>query len=326
MGSQSGDISAGHQRPRGQSIASFSHVGGGAYGIFPRVIREVLPARPPGMFLYSWQAACSSLRAGTSALSHRPTRAVFNHDFDKSILDVTAHRPWPMPERPWLMTQSWHDLLFAHWQVGAGRLRQAIPADFELDLFDGTAWLGVVPFYMTNVAARGTPSLPWISAFAELNVRTYVRVGDRPGIYFFSLDAARRLAVGAARAMFNLPYFTAAMHVGRRQDLVTYNSERRGNGNAKFRASYAPVGPVFAAAPGSLEHFLTERYCLYHHDHRRRPYRLDIHHPPWPLQPARAEVTSNTMAAASGLEAGGPPALLHFSRRQDMVAWSPTLL
>ena len=138
-------------------------------------------------------------------------------DFDHSIVESTAHRPWPMPRAPWLMTQSWHDLLFAHWRVDVSEVRRAVPAAFDLDLFDGEAWLGVVPFHMTNVGLRATPAVPWISAFPELNVRTYVRVADRPGVYFFSLDAARWLAVAAARALLNLPYYTADMTLERRR-------------------------------------------------------------------------------------------------------------
>jgi hypothetical protein len=132
-----------------------------------------------------------------------------------------------MPRAPWLMTQSWHDLLFAHWRVDVSELRRVVPAAFELDLFDGEAWLGVVPFYMTNVGLRATPALPWISAFAELNVRTYVRVADRPGVYFFSLDAARWLAVAAARTFLNLPYYAAQMTVERHPDGMRCESARR---------------------------------------------------------------------------------------------------
>jgi uncharacterized protein len=105
------------------------------------------------------------------------------------MLQEVAHRPWKMPDRPWVMTQTWHDLLFAHWSVDPSQLRSKVPAWLELDLFNGDAWIGIVPFHMTNVAPRGVPSLPWVSEFPELNVRTYVRVADRPGIYFFSLDA-----------------------------------------------------------------------------------------------------------------------------------------
>lgn len=164
--------------------------------------------------------------------------------FDYSMVDVTAHRPWPMPRAPWLMTQSWHDVLFAHWPVTPSDLRRLVPDPFELDLFDGEAWLSVVPFRMTNVSVRGVPPLPWLSKFPELNVRTYVRVADRPGVYFFSLDAARRPAVHAARMFLNLPYHLAEMTVERSGDAVRYESTRRRPEAAAFSASYTPLGVV----------------------------------------------------------------------------------
>jgi uncharacterized protein YqjF (DUF2071 family) len=251
--------------------------------------------------------------------------ATMSEDFDRSIVESTGHRPWPMPSAPWLMTQSWNSLLFAHWRVDASQVRRVVPDVFDLDLFHGEAWLGVVPFYMTNVGVRAAPALPWLSAFPELNVRTYVRVSGRPGVYFFSLDAGRRLAVAAARVLLNLPYHTAVMSVERRDPAVHYQSVRR-TGGAQFRAMYEPVGAPFAASVGSIEYFLTERYCLYHRDRRGRPYRLEIHHRPWSLQVARATITMNTMAAASHLTLNGAPALLHFARRQDVLAWAPTRL
>jgi uncharacterized protein len=243
-------------------------------------------------------------------------------DFDYSIIEHTAHRPWPMPHKPWFMTQSWHDLLFAHWRVDVSEVRRVVPAAFDLDLFDGQAWLGVVPFRMTNVGLRATPAMPWISAFPELNVRTYVRVADRPGVYFFSLDAARRLAVVAARTLLNLPYYTADMTIEQHRDGLRYESARKRE-PAEFKATYAPTGVPFTASAGSIEYFLTERYCLFHHNHRGHPYRLDIHHPPWSLQVARAEILVNSMAAARHVTLNGAPALLHFARRQDVVAWAP---
>jgi hypothetical protein len=251
---------------------------------------------------------------------------VVNHDFDTAILDHTDHRPWAMPRGPWLMTQTWHDLLFAHWPVPPEQVRALVPAPFELDLFDGQAWIGIVPFHMTNVAPRGVPSLPWVSEFPELNVRTYVRVDDRPGIYFFSLDAGSALAVWTARALLNLPYHTAAMTVGPAAGGVTYRSMRSGDRAAQFRATYGPVGPAFVAIEGSLEHFLTERYCLYNLNRRAAPYRLEIHHPPWPLQPATASIDRNTIGEANGITVPGTAPLLHFSKRQDMVAWAPARL
>jgi uncharacterized protein len=252
---------------------------------------------------------------------------VTDHDFNRAIVNEVGHRPWPMPAMPWIMTQTWHDLLFAHWPIDAGTLREKVPPEFELDLFDGTGWIAVVPFHMTNVAPRGVPSLPWISEFPELNVRTYVRVNDKPGIYFFSLDAGSTLAVQAARVLLNLPYYSAAMSVTASGAHIGYDSRREDSSAAAvLSAIYRPVGAVFAAASGSLEYFLTERYCLYNLDHRGAPYRLEIHHPPWPLQAADAEFTRNTMASAAGLSVPDTLPLLHFSRRQDMVAWAPSAL
>lgn len=247
-----------------------------------------------------------------------------SHDFDYGILDVIAHRPWPMPERPWIMTQTWHDLLFAHWQVDPSLLASKVPSGLDIDLFNGQAWLGLVPFHMTNVAPRWVPALPWVSSFPELNLRTYVRVAGRPGVYFFSLDAGNPLAVRAARMVLNLPYYSASMVVTRRGDAVEYRSQREGDADTAFHAIYGPAGAASPPAEGSLEYFLTERYCLYHLDHRGRPYRLEIHHPPWPLQPAHVHWLQNTMARASGLSLPHEAPLLHFVSRQDMVAWAPS--
>jgi uncharacterized protein len=252
---------------------------------------------------------------------------VTDRDFDRAILKEVAHRPWPMPDGPWVMTQTWHDLLFAHWPIDVGALRRQVPSEFPLDLFDGTAWIGIVPFHMTNVAPRGVPSLPWISEFPELNVRTYVRVGEKPGIFFFSLDAASTVAVQAARALLNLPYYSATMNVAAKGDHIDYDSRRDDAASAAtLYARYRPAGAAVEAKSGSLEYFLTERYCLYNLDHRGAPYRLEIHHPPWALQPADAEFKHNTMVEPAALSLPDTSPLLHFSKRQDMVAWAPTAL
>jgi uncharacterized protein YqjF (DUF2071 family) len=244
-------------------------------------------------------------------------------DFNAAILDETAHRPWPLPSGPWIMTQTWNDLLFAHWPVEASQLIPRIPHGIELDLYQGRAWVGIVPFYMTNVALRGTPAVPGLSAFAELNVRTYVRVGDKPGVYFFSLDAASRLAVRVARRFYHLPYFYASMSVYEIGGSIDYTSHRydRHGRPAELVARYEPAGESFPPEPGSLEYFLTERYCLYTTDTQGWVRIAEIHHPPWPLQMADAEFQINTMAAASGIHLPATTPLLHFAKRQDMVAW-----
>ena len=247
------------------------------------------------------------------------------NDFNYDILDITAHRPWPMPSAPWVMTQTWHDLLFAHWTVDGAALREKIPLAFELDEFAGQAWVGVVPFQMTNVAPRGVPALPWISAFPELNVRTYVRVGEVPGVYFFSLDAANPIAVGVARTVVHLPYYSAAMTIEREREWIRYESRRTSSSAppARFTGRYRPTSEPRPPEKGTLEYFLTERYCLFTVDSSRRPSRLDIHHPPWPLQTAEAMITVNTMAEAAGIRLPETAPLLHFAKRQDMVAWMP---
>lgn len=250
------------------------------------------------------------------------------HDFPAGIASNTGHRPWPVPQSPWLMTQSWHNLLFAHWPVEAELLRRALPAGLPLDVHDGQAWIGVVPFRMTNVAPRFVPALPFVSEFAELNVRTYVTVGGRPGVYFFSLDAESAMAAAAARALLHLPYFAARMDVWCEGQRVHYTSQRIGGevAQADFSAHYQPVGPSYEAAPGSLDYFLTERYCLYNVDARYRVYRLEIHHLPWRLQPAEATIETNTMTEAAGIRLPAVAPVLHFSARQDTIAWPPETL
>jgi uncharacterized protein YqjF (DUF2071 family) len=228
--------------------------------------------------------------------------------------------PHEAARRPWVMAQVWHDLLFAHWPIPVEAMRAAVPTSLELDLFDGRAWLGVVPFRMSGVRLRWMPALPWLSAFPELNVRTYVRLDDRPGVLFFSLDARNPLAVSIARSWFRLPYFRARMSCEREGEAIRYAHVRTHAGAppAELVARYEPTGPVFQAQPGTLEHFLTERYCLYAAPDDRRVWRADIHHAPWPLQPAAATFERNTMA---GRLTGEP--LLHFARRQDVVVWNP---
>lgn len=242
----------------------------------------------------------------------------------RDTLGETAHRPWPLPDRPWLMGQTWYDLLFAHWSVPADSLRALVPAPLELDLRDGRAWLGVTPFVVGGLRLRGVAPLPWLSRFPELNVRTYVHHSERPGIYFFSLDAARLPAVAAARRSYRLPYFHADMSADRDHQTVRYQSRRAESAGpaAEFGGRYWPSGPRLPVAEGSLERWLAERYCLYVVDERGRPLRGEIHHSPWPLQPASATIQRNTMAVPLGLELEREEPLLHYSARQDTLLWA----
>ena len=228
------------------------------------------------------------------------------------------HRPWPIPARPWTWRQSWRDLLFAHWAVPAAILRPLVPRSLELQEVEGTAWLGLVPFRMTGVMRRPLPDLPWISAFPELNVRTYVNLDGKPGIWFLSLDASNALAVWVARRFFHLPYYRASMNLIGNGNALRYSSVRAG---AEFLASYGPTSDFYHAKPGSLEHWLTERYCLYAMAPDGSIWRNEVQHLPWPLQAAKATFDRNTMFSFHGIAMPEPPALLNFAKRLDVVIW-----
>ena len=244
-----------------------------------------------------------------------------------TALSRLDHRPWPLPEGPWTWRQSWCDLLFAHWPVPAASLRDLVPPELAIQEFDGTSWLGVVPFRMEGVMRRPLPDLPWISAFPELNIRLYVEHEGKPGVWFLRLDASNALAVWAARRFFHLPYFHARMTTRGLPGEARYRSIRRSAPRgAEFVANYRPTSTPYESSPGTLEHWLTERYCLYAKSPKGQLYRADVHHLPWPLQKAEAEISRNDLLAPHGIDVVGRPQLLHFSRRLDVVVWSPTRL
>ena len=222
------------------------------------------------------------------------------------------------------MTQWWRDLLFAHWPVDAGAVRRLVPDSLEIETFEGNAWVAVVPFRMTGVRWRLTPPLPWISSFAELNFRTYVRPrsgsSEKPGVYFWSLEASNPLAVRAARSLFHLPYQDAEMRCESKREWIEYHSRRthRGEAAAEFRGRYRPRG---VAVKTDLVRWLTERYCLYVADRKGGLYRGDIHHLPWPLFDAEAQIDVNTIAIASGVELPSGPPLLHFAKELQVAIW-----
>jgi uncharacterized protein YqjF (DUF2071 family) len=221
------------------------------------------------------------------------------------------------------MKQTWLDLLFAHWPVRYERLRELVPPGLELETYDGYAWIGIVPFRMDSIRMRGLPPIPYTKAFAELNVRTYVKAGDKPGVYFFSLDAANRFAVMTARRFFFLPYFYARMQVTQRAQVYNYVSRRKDDRGASvsFEGSYSPVSSSFYAASQTFEHWLTERYCLYSIDDKQNVWRGEIHHLPWTLHSAEADISINTMASGQGIELLDAKPLLHFSKRLDVLIW-----
>jgi uncharacterized protein YqjF (DUF2071 family) len=237
--------------------------------------------------------------------------------------DRAEHRPWPVPDEPWILKQSWNDLLFVHWPVSRDTLRETVPAYLELDTYENESWLTITPFRLTDLAPRGLPPLPWVSAFSEINVRTYVVYKGIPGIYFFSLDADSTIAVSGASTVFHLPYFVARIDVENQASHLSFRS-RRVAAPAEFHVEYRPIGPAYQPELRTLDHWLTERYCVYTGDSSARAYRVEIHHPPWRLQAAEARIILNSMAARVHLPSAA--AIAHFARRQDVVTWRPHAL
>lgn len=225
-------------------------------------------------------------------------------------------RGWP------LMRQHWGKLLFMHWPIPVEMIRPLLPDRLTVDTFDGSAWIGVVPFTMWGVRPTFAPPVPGLSAFHELNVRTYVHLDGVPGVWFLSLDAESALAVWGARAFFHLPYFNARMSLRQHERTIHYTSLRTHTGApaAEFDATWMIKDKLPESAPGSLPFFLTERYCLYAAQ-RERLFRCRIFHPPWPLQEASLSSYRSTMIESHGLPTPAGEPLLHYAEALQVDIW-----
>jgi uncharacterized protein YqjF (DUF2071 family) len=245
----------------------------------------------------------------------------------------TSHKPRPLPSGRWLIRQRWNDLLFAHWPVPAASLAPLLPEGLEIDIFQGSAWLGVMPFWMDRIKVRGLPPIPGARSFPDLSLRTYVREerSGTPGVFCLSLDSNNLLAVGVGRAIYRLPYHWAEMRLEQRteREFSFYSRRRLAEQPAVFRARYRGLGPsrrLLESHPGTLEYFLIERYCLFSSNRGGQPIRANLHHVSCPLEEAEAEIEQNDLAEAVGLQFPNLEPVLHYTRRLAVYVWPAELV
>jgi uncharacterized protein YqjF (DUF2071 family) len=245
----------------------------------------------------------------------------------------TSFRPRPLPSGRWSVTQRWNDLLFAHWPIPVAQVAAQLPEGLEVDTYQGSAWLGMVPFWLDRIKMRGMPMLPGVRRFPDLNVRTYVRdqMTGAPGVYSFSMDASSLLAVAIARAVYQLPYYWSEMRMEQRTEReFSFYSRRHFSGHpVLFKARYRGLGPssrTLEPRLGSFEYFMTERSCLYSANHLGQAARANLHYIPWPLEEAEAEIEQNDLASAIGIDLPRIKPVLHYSRRLAVYVWPSELL
>jgi uncharacterized protein YqjF (DUF2071 family) len=245
----------------------------------------------------------------------------------------TSHKPRPLPSGRWQMKQRWNDLLFAHWPIPASSLTPLIPEGMQVDVFHGSAWLGVMPFWMDRIKVRGLPLIPGSRSFPDLSLRTYVREErtGMPGIVCLSLDASNPVAAALGRAFYRLPYHWANMHLEERaeREFSFYSQRRFAPQPVIFKARYRGLGPSRRLAEckaGSLEYFLMERYCLFSRNRLGQAIRASLHQVSWPLEEAEAEIEQNDLAGVLGIRLPEQPPVLHYSRRLAVYVWPAELV
>ncbi len=227
----------------------------------------------------------------------------------------TDHRPWPVPRRPWAWQMKWLYLAFIHYEADAAELRKLLPPGIELDLHDGKAWLGIVPFRIEGVTKRGWPAPAFLCDFAEINVRTYVKAQGKTGVWFLSLDAHNVLAAWTARTFFYAPYRAAEVSMREDSSGIHFSAHC---GGREFLGRYAP-GEAVAGQPGTFENWATERYCLYScRSSDGRVFRTEVQHPKWSLRRAHLQIEQNTL---TGLKLGPIHPTVLFARQVDVVMW-----
>jgi uncharacterized protein YqjF (DUF2071 family) len=249
------------------------------------------------------------------------------------FMPSTAHKPRPLPSGRWLLRQRWNDMLFANWPVPAAALAPLIPEGLQVDTFQGSAWLGIMPFWMEQIKLRGLPPIPGARTFPHLSLRTYVRDPQTGtlGLTFLSLEASNLLAAALGRAFYRLPYHWAEMHMEQRseREFAFYSRRRFAARPVIFKARYRGLGPSQRLAEsrvGTLEYFLMERYCLFSRNHDGQAIQASLHHVAWPLEEAEAEIEQNDLAAVLGVTLPDQEPVLHYTRRLAVYVWPSELV
>jgi uncharacterized protein YqjF (DUF2071 family) len=245
----------------------------------------------------------------------------------------TSNKPRPLPSGRWLLKQRWTDLLFANWPIPAASLAELVPEGLQVDTFQGSAWLGAMPFWMDRIKMRGLPAIPGARSFPHLSLRTYVRDPQTgtAGVCFLSVEASNVLAAAVGRAFYHLPYHWAEMHMEQRseREFSFYSRRRLADQTVLFKARYRGLGPTRKLAesrPGTLEYFLLERDCLFSTNRNGQPVRANLHHISWPLEEAEAEIEHNDLALALGIDLPRTAPVLYYSRRLAVYIWPAELL
>lgn len=242
-------------------------------------------------------------------------------------MDRTEHRPYPPPGGAWAGFQSWRHLLFLHWPVEGGIVRPYIPDGLELDTFDGQAWISVVPFRIREARARGLPPIPGFSSVDEINVRTYVRNRHgKKGVFFLKIGASKWWVAAGARMIFKLPYLSASISMQSEADRfqlkVSWDHNRGARSvTEQFDCGYRPGPEKVELKPGTLDYWLTERYCLFTAGGNGAIKIGEIHHRPWLLHPVEVDIAANTLLSDHGISLNGNPSIAAYSSRQDAILW-----
>jgi uncharacterized protein YqjF (DUF2071 family) len=251
----------------------------------------------------------------------------------QEFLFRTSNRPRPLPSGRWMLKQRWTDLLFANWPIPAAAIAPLVPEGLQVDTFEGSAWLGAMPFWMDRIQMHGLPPIPGARSFPHLSLRTYVRDPETgtPGVCFLSVEASNLLAAAVGRMFYHLPYHWSEMHMEQRSDreFSFYSRRRFADRPVLFKARYRGLGPTRRLAesrPGTLEYFLIERHCLFSANRAGQSIRANLHHVSWPLEEAEAEIEQNDLAAALGIELPKIAPVLHYSRRLAVYVWPAELV